>query len=144
MEKVLKAIACPYGALDAKGRAQSLVPQLGNPSRRVGARYDLTTSAAEGKSLFVVSKEPQTIVCNDSQTLTYYRRSFQEGALIAADKETALVVGVPFREPELVLAQRRREAVAAWKDQHGEEPKSIDHAMPEKAAEPAIAAPGED
>lgn len=118
----LTAIPCPYGALDHEGRAQLVVAVHDAPGTFLGATVDHEASAATKKTRFVIKEEPVEIVCRDIPALAYYVRRIQDGDLIPCDEATAKRAGLPYRPPLLVIAERKKAAVATWVDQHGEPP----------------------
>lgn len=140
----LKAIACPYGALNHNGHAQARVQIFdAPPGRCVGAALCLDMSKAHKVAHYRFSEEPVEIVCSDPAAYAHYRRAFEDGDLIAADEATAkkLALG-KFRDPKAVLAERRDRAIAEWKAQHGEAPEL--HAPELKAPETDEPAPTTD
>ena len=138
MRRELLAVACPYGALDQKGRPQAVVPIFGVNDRYVGAIADAADSALEKKHLYTFSTEPELIVCEGILSFAYYRRFFTDGDLIAADEETALLVGQEFINPATVLHERRITAMDNWIAAYGEPPPSFAQpAAPEGEPEPA-------
>ena len=110
----LLAVACPYVALDHLGRPQAVVPAFGVTERWIGASRDNERSAAERVHVFSVSEEPVRLLVNSPAELGYYRRFFQDGALIAGDEDTAQRAGVEFVPPAQALALAKARAAQAY------------------------------
>jgi hypothetical protein len=94
---------------------------------------------------FEFSSEPQTIVdlLDHGPAATYYKQKAKAGpgeiapALLPADAASAKRLGVPFRDPSVVVVETARLAAKAWAEEHdGELP---DWALPDALSEKSTA-----
>jgi len=126
MEIVLSAYANPYAEgmawLDHNGLANTFVPKLNAPEQRIGAMYDAEASLKEKRPIYKPSNAVETIHCASPIDFAYYKRFFEEGALVPADEQTAKRVGVAFKAPNEVIQTARTRAIKEWRERHGFEP----------------------
>jgi hypothetical protein len=67
------------------------------PRRFVGWRFDPNQVSDTGrKGAYIKTDEIEELLLT-KQTKTHYIKMVQDGSLIAADKETAILCGVPFQ-----------------------------------------------
>lgn len=124
----LVAVANPYASpLDHLGRAQAFVKfpgtnivvggefdHAGHEESKVGAHPG--PAGIEGKNVYKFTTDPVEIHCRNLGEFGYFKRAFQDGALIPGDEATAKRVGIHFVPPTTALEGAKAAAIKAWKD----------------------------
>ncbi len=150
----LSVLANPWHAIDHKGRPCCAV------------RQELTSSVIPKVPVFIGAKLNAPILDPDVQgnresehqgnrqavlyrTFTfspgaltvpatkYYKRAIKDGALLAADLDTALECGISakeYQEPEAIRASEKAKALANYKATYGKEPPESDPYQPQPVA----------
>ncbi len=132
--KQLSVVANPWHHLDHIGRPVGIVPWHPdhNPGRGwVGAHLcpeqtRITVARDKGDirspvqiTVFNHSPKPVAVPALGPQG-EHYKRAIRDGALIAADKLTAALAGVKYRDPAEVLAEAEEKAVAKFDEMYGD------------------------
>lgn len=118
--KTIEVYANPYCALDKDGIPQGVMPMPGAPTSYIGAQLDLALTLKTGKQRFYFPigrnggkfKAPLTAEISTA---------VRDGALIAADKQSAHYCGVraSYLEPEKALEAEKAKALADRRAQLG-------------------------
>ncbi len=132
--KPITVIANPWHALDADGRAACHLTILGTDVI-IGGHINFPESRRRGVFCVDFDAGPVTLRPASLAEVGFYLRAIQDGALFAADAETALQAGVPWLAPLVALAQARTDALAAYEAQTGHPP--IEPPAPPAAPAPA-------
>ena len=141
--KLLQVIPNPYKMLDGNGKPTAIYPchYKHAPGEFVGATktLDVTQKAKfvdikskrgvrtevaqfdRSKAVFSFSCEPVDVPA-DGEIGAYYKRGIKTGAIIPANKETALACGIPFVPVKEALAKHRETAAQEFQRQFGEMP----------------------
>ena len=141
--KLLQVIPNPYKMLDGNGKPTAIYPchYKHAPGQFVGATKTLdviekakfveikgkrgirreVAQFDRSKAVFAFSFEPVDVPA-DGEIGAYYKRGIKSGAIIPANKETALACGIPFVPVKEALAKHRETAAQEFQRQFGEMP----------------------
>lgn len=125
LTRTLRVFANPYAAIDHMGRcagACTEAPDWRNSNdthaRYIGATRAVKVLRREEKSArrrvseiadhtWSFSTEPVLVDASDATDYRHYAQALRLGEILPADKETADLVGVPFRDPAEKLSELR-------------------------------------
>ena len=116
--KLIEVYANPYIALDADGVPQGVVDMPGSRGHQIGAFLDLALSEKTGKTRYYFPKRSVKVPMS-----TAISNAVREGALIAADEESARLCGVrdEYKTFGQALADERAKAVEYWRSLGGKD-----------------------
>lgn len=149
--KLLQVIPNPYKMLDGNGKPTAIYPchYKHAPGQFVGATKTLdviekakfveikgkrgirreVAQFDRSKAVFAFSFEPVDVPA-DGEIGAYYKRGIKTGAIIPANKETALACGIPFVPVKEALAKHRETAAQEFQRQFGEMPSWANEEQP--------------
>lgn len=141
--KLMQVVPNPYRTLDADGNPIAVFPchMQHAPGEFVGAtkslnvltpatfvqikgRSGVRTEVAQydrSKAVFTFSEEPFDVPA-DGAVGAYYKKGVKQGALIPANKATAIACNVPFVDPKEALEKEKQNAAREHERQCGELP----------------------